>query len=245
MDLATAKPRELLAEVLRFVLRLLPNAGLRLVPSGPRLRCGSTDFPATIDFHGSKWNIAGGDIEYQLVASISAKGLKSWRKAQPFMVARSKESADGGLAAKAFADPRRPTEYYSWLIGRDLSAEAERMAAVIEDFVLPWLRLCEDPANFSRLDLIPPFAKNFIELALMQGKRDVARHLASQAIAMMVQEREYRAKERGVPMSPFDRHDLPLADLLRSKHDSRNLQGLIVMHDLGVEWPEHMRFAPG
>ncbi len=201
------------------------------------LRWGSVDFSAEIAFNGNKWNRLGDRIEYQLVASISAKGLKVWRKAQPFMVAMARESASGLFAAKAFPDPERPDEYFSWELSGANAALQERMAQVVEDQILPWLRACEDPANYPELELILPFALDFIELALMQGRRDVALSVAEHAIAKMQAERELWAKQRGVPLQPLPNVDMPLADLLRWKDDIRNLKGLIAMHKLEVKWP--------
>ncbi len=175
-----------------------------------------------------------------MTAAIHAQGLKAWRKAQLLPVGHSGEDESALIAAKAFPDPRKPSEYYSWDVnGPDIRKDTvDGLVSTIRNECLPWLKACRDPRNFPELELAWIFAGDFVELALMQGDRDTANWLAEYAVKAMQDEAIQSSQKTGKPMPDLTFADESLEDLVRFHDVCRNLKGRIEMYGLDVKWPK-------
>lgn len=233
------KPSDALRAVVEEALGHLPQRGWRLIRSGPALKLDDRAFPAKIHFEGDKWNKTGGEIGYRMLVSVDASGLKAWRKAEFQKIGFLRGNECNGLATRVIYDPARSNEYYSWdLTGLQPSnAIVERLSRVISAHCITWLKLCREPLNFAQLGLHWAFGRSFIELALMQDRRDVACKVAEIAIEMMVEERLHHCAKHGLPPRPFSHAPMPLAKMFTSGRSSDSLHATILMHQLDVRWP--------
>jgi len=147
-------PREALLATLECVLAKRPDAGLRIVKSGPLLKTSDRDFPGEIFFSGNRWNRTVHLAEFSMSAAIHARGMKAWRKAQRLPVGHSGEHESAFLAAKAFSDSRKSFEYYSWDVrGIDVRQDTvDGLVSTIRNECLPWLEACRDPETFRKSD---------------------------------------------------------------------------------------------
>ncbi len=217
-----------------------PDAGLRIVKSGPPLKTSDRDFPGEICFSGNRWNRTVHLAEFSMSAAIHARGMKAWRKAQRLPVGHSGEHESAFLAAKAFSDSRKSFEYYSWDVrGIDVRQDTvDGLVSTIRNECLPWLEACRDPRNFPEIGLAWISAGEFVELALMRGDRATANWLAEYAIGEMLKEARQSSQKTGKPLPDLTFANEALEDLVRFHDNRRNLKGRVIMYDLSVSWPE-------
>jgi hypothetical protein len=230
--LAPPKPREALLSTLERIWPFIGDREFKLLKSGPALKKRWGDFTFLIAFNGSRWNVSGDYVRFQMVAIVECKSLQAWRQSQTVPVRamwQGRQSAR--VTAKAFND--QTGDYWSWdLGGQDPDrGTVARLLNTISKECLPWFDLCIEPASFAKLGLPADRWSDFIELALSRNDRPLACEIATAAIRGLPSEKR-TALRTLLERSTIDDYPAVMSSALQP------LAGVIVVNNLEVSFPD-------